>query len=175
MRRLMLLRHAKAEPAQSGRSDIDRALAPNGRDAASRVGAYMAHHALLPDLVLCSLARRTRQTWELAAAAFSATPQVKYDERVYSLQADGLLDLLRAVAPGVHLLLMVGHNPAIEELAETLVASGEPGARERLANKVPTGALAVIDFNIDDWATLAPCSGRLDQFVTPKTLPSGEN
>lgn len=167
MRRLILLRHAKAERAEGGARDFDRALAPAGRAAAPRIGAYMAGHALTPDLAICSSARRAKETWDLAAGAYPVLPRTVYDPRVYQLAAEGLLSLVRAAAADVHVLLLVGHNPSLEDLADGLIATGDPATRERLTEKFPTGALAVIDFPVDGWDELAPRSGRLDRLVTP--------
>ena len=173
MRRLMLFRHAKAERPEGGQRDFDRALAPAGRAAAPRIGAYMAGHGLTPDLAICSSARRARETWDLAAEAYRASPRTAYDKRVYDLAAGGLLDLARATAVDVHTLLLIGHNPSLEDLAELLIATGDSAARERLEEKFPTGALAVVDVPIDAWDTLKPHSGRLDRLVTPADIGAG--
>lgn len=170
MRRLMLLRHAKAERAEPGVRDFDRALAPAGRDAAPRIGAYMAGHALTPDLAICSSARRAKETWELAAHALPPPVRATYDKRIYDLDANGLLRLVRETGADVHVLLLVGHNPSLEDLAELLIATGDITGRERLATKFPTGALAVIDFPLDAWDALHRHSGRFDRLVTPGTL-----
>jgi phosphohistidine phosphatase len=170
MRRLMLLRHAKAVRAEPGAHDFDRALAPAGRDASPRIGAYMAGHALKPDLTICSPARRAKETWELAAGAYSTLPRTTYDQRIYGLSADGLLGLVRTTSTDVKLLLLVGHNPSLEDLAALLIAPGGPAARAGLGEKFPTGALAVIDVPIDQWNQLQPKSGHFDRLVTPKML-----
>jgi phosphohistidine phosphatase len=170
MRRLMLLRHAKSDWTRPGTRDHERTLAPRGREAAPRIGAYMARHGLLPDLVLCSTATRTRETWDLAAATFPDPPPTTYDERVYESGAGTLLDVVKEAKPGVHGLLLVGHNPGLHDLAQRLIASGDVDMRQRLTEKFPTGALAVIDFAVDDWRKLHPRSGRLDRFVVPRML-----
>lgn len=170
MRRLMLLRHAKAERAEPGRNDFDRALAPEGRDVAPRVGAYMAGHALTPDLVVCSSARRAKETWELASGAFTAFPCTTFDKRVYDFDATDLLDLVRKTPTVVHALMLVGHNPSLEDLAALTIASGDHIGRGRLEEKFPTGALAVIDFPVDAWSKVHPHSGRFDRLVTPRDI-----
>ena len=170
MRRLMLLRHAKSDWSVGGQRDHDRTLASRGREAAPLIGAYMAHHGLMPDKVLVSSARRARETWELVAPAFGKAPDVSYDDRLYEAGPKALLNPIRDVAPAVHGLLVVGHNPGIQELAGLLMASGDIDARQRLLEKFPTTALAVIDFPIDSWSALRAHSGRLDRFVTPRAL-----
>jgi phosphohistidine phosphatase len=170
MRRLMLMRHAKSDWSVGGQRDHDRALAARGREAAPLVGAYMAHHGLRPDKVLVSTARRARETWDLVAPAFGRSPDVAFDERLYEANAKGLLARLRTADAAAHSLLLIGHNPAMHELAGVLMATGDIDARQRLLEKFPTAALAVIDFQIDDWSALTPHSGRLDRFVTPRAL-----
>jgi len=170
MRRLMLLRHAKSDWSAPGTPDNERELAPRGREAAPRVGAYMARHGLKPDVVVCSIATRTRQTWELVAGALAAEPTVSYNDRLYEAGADAILALIRKSEPSTHALMLVGHNPGLHDVAQKLIAAGDIEARQRLAEKFPTGALAIIDFAFDDWRKLHLRSGRLDRFVAPRTL-----
>jgi phosphohistidine phosphatase len=170
MRRLMLLRHAKTELSQPGKPDRDRPLLPRGEQAAPKVGAFMTRHALVPDRVLCSTARRARETWALVAKAFSEPPPATFEERLYAASPDALLDLVRETGRESHSLLVVGHNPGLHNFAVMLIASGEVAARERLREKLPTAGLVVIDFPLDDWAKLHPQAGRLDRFVTPRSL-----
>jgi phosphohistidine phosphatase len=170
MRRLMLLRHAKSDWTRPGTRDHERALAPRGREAAPRIGAYMAHHGLTPDLVLCSTATRARETWDLVAPAFAGPPPVTYERLLYEAGANVLFDVVKDTKPSVHVLLLTGHNPGLHDFAQRLIASGDTDARQRLTEKFPTGALAVIDFAVDDWRKLHPRSGRLDRFVVPRAL-----
>ncbi len=170
MRRLMLLRHAKSDRSKPGERDRDRTVAPRGRAAAPRIGAYMAGHGLRPDLVICSTAVRTRETWDLVAPAFTKAPRVVYDERIYQNNPEVLLDVVKETKPGVHVLLLVGHNPSFQALAEFLTASGHGDARQRLREKFPTAGLAVIDFPVDAWDRVHPHSGRLDRLITPGVL-----
>jgi phosphohistidine phosphatase len=170
MRRLMLLRHAKSDWTQPGAPDHDRPLTDRGRDSAAKMGAYMARHALVPDLVLASTAARVRETLDLLLPAFKIAPKVAHDKRLYDAEAEPLLAVLKETAKPVHNLLMVGHNPALAELAALLMASGDVETRQRLIEKFPTAGLAVIDFALDDWGRLHAKAGRLDRFVIPRTL-----
>jgi phosphohistidine phosphatase len=170
MRRLILLRHAKSDWTGMGVKDRDRALASRGRDSAPKIGAYMAHHALVPDLVLVSPATRARDTWELVAEVLPKAPPAAFEERIYETGPKAIFEVIKATKPEVHVLLVVGHNPGLRDLAEFLIASGDIDARQRLLEKFPTAALAVIDFPVDDWARLHPKSGRLDRFVAPRQL-----
>jgi phosphohistidine phosphatase len=170
MRRLFLLRHAKSDWNTAGARDHDRPLAPRGREAAPKMGAYMASHALIPDLVVSSTAARARETWDLAAQAFAEPPRVVYDERLYEVDADLILTVIKETDNDVHTLLIVGHNPALQELAQLIVSSGDRTMRRRLAEKFPTGGLVVIDIPVDDWGKLRPHTGRVDRFVVPRSL-----
>jgi phosphohistidine phosphatase len=173
MRRLILLRHAKSDWSAAGLADYERDLAQRGRESASKVGEYMARQALRPDLVLCSPAARARKTWELAAQAFADRPPTTYDERLYEVGANAILDVIKATGCDVHVVLVVAHNPGLRDLAELLIASGDVERTGQLLDKFPTAGLAVIDIPIDRWTTLHAKSGRLDRFVAPRQLRGG--
>ena len=170
MRRLVLIRHGKAEPAAPGRKDRDRRLAERGRRSAALAGDYLARHELVPDLVLCSPALRARETWRLAAERLPAPPPLREDERLYGAEARDLLDVLRGTADDTASLLMVGHNPGFEELADLLVGSGDVGLRAALQTRFPTGTVVVIGFVAPHWAEVKRGAGRLERYVTPKLL-----
>ena len=170
MRRLMLLRHAKSDWATPGLRDHDRPLSPRGREAAAKMGTYMVRHALVPDLIVASTAKRVTETLDLMLPAFEQAPKIASAAAIYEAGASALLGIVKETARAVHGLLMVGHNPGFAEFAALLIASGEVEARQRLLEKFPTGALAVIDFPLDDWGKLHPRAGRLDRFVVPRTL-----
>ncbi len=170
MRRLLLLRHAKSAWSEAGASDLERPLNRRGQDAAPRIGAYLNRHRLIPDCVLCSTARRARETWELVAAEIPATPAASDVERLYNASARTVLDVVRHAPPGAATLLVIGHNPGLQDAATQLIASGNPDDRERLREKLPTGGLVAIDFAIKDWSKLHPRSGRLERFVVPRML-----
>jgi phosphohistidine phosphatase len=166
----MLLRHAKTERARPGERDHERILAPRGRRDAPKLGAYIVRHAFMPDLVLVSSSARTRQTWELAATAFEDTPPVKFDERIYEAGPQAILNAVKETGPQIGTLLVIGHNPGLQELATQLVAVGDSDATRRLKEEFPTSALAVINFMVEDWSRLHAHGGRLEHFVTPGTL-----
>jgi len=169
MRRLMLLRHAKTERAEPGMRDRDRKLTKRGRADAPVIGAYMAHHGLVPDLALVSPVTRAQETWALIAPAFAKTPRVMRDERIYNVSPERLISII-AETRGARSLLIVGHNPSLHDVAVQLIAAGDVEARERVSEKLPTSGLVVIEFSIDDWSKLHSRSGRLEHFVTPRLL-----
>lgn len=169
MRRLILMRHAKSD-WPDGVADQERPLAPRGRVAAPRMGAYMAAEDLVADRVLISPARRTRETWDLVSAAMPPVGEAASEPRIYDASAARLLSVVREQRREVHTLMLLGHNPGLEDLAELLVTSGPAMPLSQMAEKFPTGALAVIDLPVDDWSATTPGTGRLDRFVTPRAL-----
>jgi len=170
MRRLLLLRHAKAERPQPGREDRERVLSERGRTDAARLGAYLARHRFIPDLALVSASARTRETWALVAKAFNRTPPARFDQRIYESSPDAILKVVSGTAPNATTLLVIGHNPSLQELAAMLIASGDVDARRRLKEEFPTAAVAVITFAVEDWRGVHPHGGRLEHFVGPKWL-----
>ncbi|MFG1344290.1 histidine phosphatase family protein [Xanthobacter autotrophicus DSM 431] len=173
MRRLILLRHAKSD-WPDGVADPERPLAPRGRSAAPRIGAYIAREQLVADRVLVSPARRTRETWDLVAAQLPPIKVVASEPRIYDASAARLLSVLRDQPREAHSVMLVGHNPGLEDIAHLLAAGGPPPHLAKMAEKFPTGSLAVIDLPIDDWSAIVPESGRLDRFVTPRDLPGSD-
>jgi len=170
MRRLLLLRHAKSERAGPGDRDHDRMLTARGREDAPKIGAYIVHHGLIPQRVIVSTAARARATCELVAVGFGASPSVVNDKRLYEASPQAILKIIQECKPEVHTLMIVGHNPGLQELAILLIASGNLEARQRLNEKFPTAGLLVIDFALDDWARVHAHAGRLDHFVSPRSL-----
>ena len=173
MRRLMLLRHAKTEHnAPSGR-DQDRRLDERGRTDAAQVGGWIGRHPPFPDVVLVSPAIRARQTWEIAWEAMknlSPEPQVELLPELYGADPSQLLQTVHASSCDPKILMLVGHNPGMHELALTLAGSGDPPGRNALTDNLPTSGLAVFDFKIDDWTDVAFRRGHLVLFVSPRLL-----
>ena len=172
--RLLLLRHAKSEKAEPGLRDHERRLNDRGERDAETIGAYLAGHGLIPDLVAVSTSRRTRETWEHVAATLAASPPVSFEERLYNAGTEAILAVVKDTKSAVRTLLVIGHNPGMHEVARLLIASGDVEARERLNEGLPTAGLAVIDFAGKDWRKLHPHGGRLERFVTPRSLAAAD-
>ena len=167
MKQLFLLRHAKSSWDDSELVDHDRPLAPRGRRAAKLVAEHLGREGIIPELVLCSSARRTRETLERIAQTFGEGIPVQIERELYAASERRLLERLRAVEDSVESLLLIGHNPGVEQLALTLACSGTKLAA--LRRKYPTGALATLEFS-GRWADLQPGRAELTDFVTPKQL-----
>jgi phosphohistidine phosphatase len=168
---LCLLRHAKSSWDDAALDDHERPLAERGARDAARIGTWMADAGLVPDLVLCSDAVRTRATLALVLSALAdVAPQIATEPGLYLAAAEAMTARLQAVE-GARTVLMIGHNPGIHALALDLIGSGETKALAHLAMKYPTAALAVLRFEgATAWRDIAAGRGRLVHFVTPKSL-----
>jgi phosphohistidine phosphatase len=166
--RLMLFRHAKSDWPQ-GVADKERPLGPRGRHDAPRMGEEIARRGLKPDLALVSPARRTRETWELAGAFLAGVPH-KLDDRIYEAGPSEILAVIQGAEDAIHTLLLVGHNPGLELTASFLVGEGSRRLRERLGEKFPTAALALIEFPDTEWREVGRGKGRLALFLTPDDI-----
>jgi phosphohistidine phosphatase len=164
-RRLMLMRHAKADWPDV--ADQRRPLAKRGRNDAPVIGRWLREHGYLPDVVVCSSARRTRQTWELVAPELGGSPAVTFDDRAYDAGEMALLYLARELPAWCQAGLLIGHNPAISDLAVSLTEPSAGDAANPLAGvRFPTAAVAVLEF-AGDWADLAPGGAQLLDFAAP--------
>jgi len=170
MRRLLLLRHAKADRLQPGTRDLARVLTETGRADAARIGLYLARHELAPDLACISPSARTLETWALATATLHPAPPARTEQRLYDATAQTLFEMVAEIPAVSRTVILVGHNPGLHEFALMLIASGDIETRERLREELPTTGLAVIDFAFDAWSRLHGHSGRLERFVTPRSL-----
>lgn len=169
MKRILLLRHAKSDWKDYTLADFDRPLSPRGRKAAPRVAAWIRDHDLLPDRVLCSAARRTSETWEHMAPTIGQVPVV-HRRALYHASTRAILKQLVKQDDTAHTIAVVGHNPGIAEFASRYSVFGDEEKIARMRRKYPTGALAVLSFQIDNWADLPGASGTLEHYVRPKQL-----
>jgi phosphohistidine phosphatase len=171
-KRLILFRHAKSEWPE-GVSDHERPLADRGRKAAPVMGVYLDKSKLVPDLALVSTARRAQETWIRASRALKGTVAVRDSLDIYDAEAAKILGIIHGIEPDVRTLMILGHNPGLEVLATQRMRDLGGEAGERMREKFPTAAIAVLSFEIADWKDLQIESGSLDRFVTPKSLAKG--
>ncbi|HSD92965.1 MAG TPA: histidine phosphatase family protein [Methyloceanibacter sp.] len=167
---LSLLRHAKSSWKNPALADIDRPLATRGENDAPLMGRAMAEHGIDPELVLCSGARRTRDTLDLVLPELRVEPKVVYDDALYHASPETMLQMLHAVHPGMDRVMLVGHNPEIQAFALDLVGAGPKHFRDRLRAKYPTAGLAVINFAAGLWKSVDVNSGTLNLFLVPRDL-----
>lgn len=169
-RTLLVLRHSKSAYPEDT-ADVDRPLSDRGRRDAAKAGRWLLGQGLTPDLVVCSTAERTRQTWDLVGDqlgwAGDEPGTLRYDPRVYEASPGDLLTVIQETPDEVSILALVGHNPGSADLVLALI--GQPGL------SFPTSALAVIGLR-GGWAGAGPGSGTLETLWTPKggsALPAG--
>ena len=167
LRRLVVLRHAKSAWPE-GVPDRLRPLAARGRRDAPAAGRALAESDCLPDLAVCSTAVRARQTWELASGQWGTPPPVRYDSRVYAADVPDLLEVVHEVPAEVETLLLVGHNPGLEELVLDLAGDGLDDTLEQVRKKFPTSAIAVLAWHGTEWAALAPGTALLTEVTVPR-------
>ena len=172
MKRLYLLRHAKAVPADPALDDFARELTVRGMHDAAAMARYLRKNEMRPDLILVSGSARTRQTAELVLRELEA--KADYRDTLYLAEPGKILSMVQAAPAAISGLMVVGHNPGIEELATLLarepVRRKEKVRRDVLEEKFPTAALAVLDFDIGKWRDIRPGEGKLIEFVRPKDL-----
>lgn len=164
MKTLFLLRHAKSNWKDASLPDFERPLNERGQQSAPLMGKFMRRQKLRPDLILCSPAERARQTVALVIEAASFKAEMRYDERIYAASVARLLTVVSQIDESAGKVLLVGHNPGLEELVESL--TGE-------VRHMPTASLAHITLNIEHWADACERSGELVRLIKPKELARG--
>lgn len=171
MKELLLLRHAKSSWDEPGLEDSERPLAKRGRRAAPVMAQAIAARGWLPDAALVSPARRTRQTWKIVAKGLGeAAPEAEFVETLYMGSAEQLLAALHRAPAGASRVVLVGHNPGLEDLAGALAGpASDEAALSRMKAKFPTAALARFTLQ-GEWAALAFGAAALTHFLRPKDL-----
>lgn len=171
MKRLTLFRHAKSGWDEPVTRDFDRPLNAKGRRAAMLMGRHMRDLGLSFDRVLASPAVRVTETLDAMLEGYGRRLTPVWDRRVYLASAAMLLELVQDTPDEAESLLLVGHNPGIEDLVLTLVPdAGAHGPRGEIEEKYPTASVAEIGFARACWADVEPGSGRLIRFVRPRDL-----
>jgi len=167
---LYLMRHAKSSWADPALADHDRPLAGRGRRAALAMGEHMRSQGVRPHLVLCSSARRARQTLEALHSVLAADVGVSVEAGLYHADSFELLDRLRALDDEIPSVMVIGHNPALQDLARELVGGGDAGATSQLRTKFPTAALATLEVDLSSWTGLSRGQAHLARLVLPRQL-----
>lgn len=163
---LVVLRHAKS--AWPDVPDVERPLGKRGHRDAPKAGVWLRDHGWAPDQVLCSPARRTRETWQLAATGLDASPPVTYDRRIYGADTALLLRTIADRAERAATVLLIGHYPGVQDLTLCLAGDGsDEDALRRVRTTFPTSGIAVLAIPTR-WTDLAPRVGRLTDFTVPR-------
>ena len=161
MKTLLLLRHAKSDWDDSSLRDFDRPLAARGERDAPRIGKALRKRGILPDLIISSPAARAKATIKAVTRAAKINLEIRFDEVVYGASSPELISLIRGLPDAISCLLLVGHNPGFEDLVGRLSGSHE---------RMPTAALACIEFQIDRCEDVNDGDGNLRWLLTPKSL-----
>jgi phosphohistidine phosphatase len=169
VRTLYLLRHLKSSWDDPALPDRDRPLAPRGRRAGRKLARHLRASGAAPELVLCSPSVRTRETLEAILPALG-DPEVRFPPELYAAAEEELLDAVRGVEADIGSVLVIAHNPGLQDLTLWLAGSGDEDARRRVGEKLPTGALVTLSFRTDTWPEVEPGSGELTGFVGPREL-----
>ncbi len=168
MKVLYLLRHAKSSWEDTGLADHDRPLTPRGKRAAAAIADHLRREGIQPALVLCSTARRARDTVKPLRRVLSDRAEVRFESALYAASSGELLGRLRSVAEPVPSVMLVGHNPGLQELGLRLA---RPSARrDVLERKFPTGALAILEMDAASWRKVAEGPGELTSLILPREL-----
>jgi phosphohistidine phosphatase len=162
-----LLRHAKSDWSDQTLPDHARPLAPRGRRGAERIAKHLRRRGIEPTLVLCSSAERARETLDLVRPALGGA-EAQIEDGLYAAGKDELLERLRALPEQSASVLVIGHNPGLQDLA--LVLATPSRERARLEAKFPTAALATLAVPDASWAQLAAGDAKLIEFVVPEQL-----
>jgi len=167
-RELLILRHAKSDWSADGAGDFKRPLAKRGKKDAPRVGAWIYREGLVPDLVISSPAQRARQTAEKVCKSMDyKKKKIRWHDEVYGADAQNLLRLLERCPPGARIVLLVGHNPGLEELL--LYLAGDETDRQADGKLLPTATLAWLEMP-DDWSALTAGCAQLVTITRPRNL-----
>lgn len=169
MKTLLVLRHAKASQESPTGEDFDRPLADRGWVDGRSIGGEMRHRGLHPDAVVASPAARAVET--LAAVVDGYGPlDAAFDQRIYDNSPDLVLGLLRETDDAAQRLLLIGHNPGLQDLLLRLTVDDADRFRADIARKFPTAAIAAVDLPIDQWRDVRAGTGRITDLIRPADL-----
>jgi phosphohistidine phosphatase len=170
MKRLTVLRHAKSS-WDLPLDDFDRPLNERGWKAARRMGRELKHRKMTFDFAIASPAARVRETLAGMSETYGnfAFP-VRFDGRIYMASSEGLLELVRELPEEAESALLVGHNPGLERVIVVLTANDKDGLRDRISEKYPTAALAVVELPAKQWSEIEPGTGKVAELILPKEL-----
>ena len=170
MKTLALFRHAKSDWSDARARDFDRPINERGMRGAAAMGAHIRDGQWRFDRIIASPAVRVAQTIEIASQAWGRTFPIQWDRRIYLASSATLIDLLREVEGNPASLLMVGHNPGLEDLIFDLVPEDGSPLRAIVERKFPTATFAVLECAVDHWSAITPGCARLTTLIRPRDL-----
>ena len=167
MKRLAILRHAKSSWADAGMDDFDRPLNDRGRKAARQIGVEIRARGHKFDLILASPAARVRETLD-GVGELEGT--VQFEPAIYLASEGLLLSLVRGLPVEAQSALLIGHNPSLERLLGTIARGDSRGFRPQIEGKYPTGALAIVELDVEDWPDVEAECGEIVELILPREL-----
>jgi phosphohistidine phosphatase len=170
MKTVLILRHAKSDWANAGQIDFDRPLAKRGLEDAPCMGEVLVRFACVPDKILSSPAQRAKQTAELVAKACGCHKAIQWKDSFYEGDSTDMIAALQELPLAVERVLLVGHNPTLEETVAALCTPEGAKGGDGWAIKIPTAGLVCLNFEITEWAELRPGDGVLYWFIIPKLV-----
>ena len=171
MKRIFLLRHAKTEKSASHGSDHERELVARGRANATEMARWIGYNSLRPDVILCSSATRTQQTYQQLKEALSFLPDAIITPNLYLASAGDILYEINNIKNNPASVMIIGHNPGIKEFCVQLADDDRPQLVDAIALNFPTCALAAFEVDCANWDDVIPGTGRLLEYMHPARLP----
>jgi phosphohistidine phosphatase len=172
-KRLIILRHAKAEKAAWGQIDFERPLASRGEEDTAKLSTYLKQNPIHPDRVLCSPSLRTSQTYGILSKTVPTLPTPTLLDNLYLASAGDLLQLINEQEETSSTLMIIGHNPGLAHIILQLVRHADPKTLETLQHSFPTCGFVILDFpDITQWNDITPDSATLTTYIHAKTLPN---
>ncbi len=169
-RTLFLLRHAKSSWSDPDLSDFDRPLNKRGLKARNVMASYLQQNGYLPELIICSSAKRAKMTLEAVRPVVGAACEIVIDKGLYLADAKVLAHRVERIDPVVGSIMLIGHNPGLQMLALSLAAPANTDAYDKMQTKFPTAALCVLRCHQNNWAPMQPESYELLDFTVPRSL-----
>ncbi len=168
MKTLVLMRHAKSAWDNADLPDIDRPLSARGQKTAPAMGERLKRAGYRPDVILCSTARRARETLDLIAGDLPKKAKVEHLKELYMAVPREMLNVITKVPDGAETVMLIGHNPGIGSLASWLAGEGDSELLAKIRRKFPTAGVAVITFDVPRWADVTGEGGTLTAFLRPR-------
>jgi len=169
---LSIVRHAKSSWDDTTLRDIDRPLNERGKQQAQRLGNWLEESAIAPGLIICSTAKRVRQTLKKLQSNWHSDAELNIESRLYLASPNTIVSLLAEKGADHSHIMIIGHNPGLHILADKLVDTGDKDDLALLGEKYPTGTFCSINSKTDKWKKIGKSSGELIYLATPKQLAS---
>ena len=167
---LTMLRHAKSSWGDTSLSDKERPLNGRGKSQAQQMGTHLTQKEIEPELIICSTAKRARQTLKQIMTHWQTNANVIYEDRLYLASTNSIVTLLAEHGSSVSHIMIIGHNPGFHQLASTLADTGDENDLATLSQRYPTATLCVIKSKAEQWKNIDQNTGELAIFTTPKSL-----